>query len=162
MEWPSLLILVPAVVLGLMLAERIERRRDDLPVLRLLAELLGLYLLIGVALAAVWLIFGGEDDLPSPLAFALIGIPAMSRWAEAPTIRALALPLRWTVLGAVLLLPLLGVRVGTALLRPASWGAALALLPWVAALGAASGLLALLWTWLERVWVLPARGQGGK
>ncbi|WP_104989558.1 hypothetical protein [Deinococcus sp. NW-56] len=67
MDWPSLLILFPAVALGLLLAQRIERRRDDLSALRLLAELLGLYLLVGVALAAAWLLFGGGDEFPSPL-----------------------------------------------------------------------------------------------
>lgn len=157
MDWPSLLILFPAVALGLLLAQRIERRRDDLSALRLLAELLGLYLLVGVALAAAWLLFGGGDEFPSPLAFALIGIPALSRWAEAPALRALNLPLRWTVLGAVLLLPLLGLIGGAALLRPHLRDDVGELLLVMVGLAASLGLLALLWRWLERVWVLPAK-----
>lgn len=159
MEWPFLLVLVAAVALGLMLAERVERRRESLPALRLLAELLGLSLLVGAGLAAAWSLLWGGADPPNLLPFALATLPALSRLTEAPALRGLSRPLRWTVLGAVLLLPLLGVKVGVALLRPASWGAALALLPWMAALGAASGLIALLWTWLERVWILPGPGE---
>lgn len=95
------------------------------------------------------------------MSYLLVGAVALvSRLAEMPAVRALSLPVRGSVYGLGLFLPVLGLTLGAALFRPQALEKLTDLLLLMAALAAGMGLLAVLWGWLERVWILPAREPG--
>lgn len=114
----------------------------------------------------MWNLWPGAEDTEAPIGYLLVGALALvPRLAEVPAVRVLRLPARWGVTGLGLVLPVLGLMLGTALFRPQALEVLTEVLLWSLGLAAALAVLAALWQGLERVWVLPAKearpGTGG-
>ncbi|MCP2015130.1 hypothetical protein L1280_002291 [Deinococcus sp. HSC-46F16] len=149
------LMVAGLVVLAILLSGWLARQ-SDLPLGRLLLGLTGVYLLAGVAVTALWNRWPGQGNTDAPIGYLLVGALALlPRLAEVPAVRVLRPPARWGVTGLGLVLPVLGLMLGAALLRPQALEMLTELLLWSLGVAAALAVLAALWQGLERVWVLP-------
>lgn len=151
------LMVAGLVVLAILLSGWLARQ-PDLPLGRLLLGMTGVYLLAGIAVVALWNLWPGAEDTEAPVGYLLVGALALvPRLAEVPAVRVLRLPARCGVTGLGLVLPVLGLMLGAALLRPQALEMLTELLLWSLGVAAALAVFAALWQVLEQVWVLPAK-----